>query len=691
MQIAFWKWEGAGNDFILVDGRCLPRELNPDEVTRLCDRHHGIGADGLIVLKPLALDDGAPPPEPALEWPRWEMDYCNADGTRSFCGNGSRASFAFLLRQGWASKRSQLLACDGLHEAEWDASRALPGVSLNPMQGVRHQGEGPAEVAVLPADHWFANSGSPHHVAFLKEGRSALQEVDVFEVGKAIRFHADHAPSGANVNFVADSATDVTELWARTYERGVEAETRACGTGATAIAVADYMRRGGPTFRRVHMPGGTLEITFDHDPEGFDGIWLHGPARESFQGEVEWPDRPDRPSPNTDVFAWLGLWLAMFLAFSIPAPIHGQGVLSDEVEVSLLTGSPGTELWSAWGHTAIRVYDPGVAPPIDEVYNYGTFAFGPGFYGRFLAGELNYRLSRDPFGSFQISYLRSGRGLLEQPLNLSPDDAQALATFLEWNLLPENRTYQYRFFKDNCATRFLTAMEAVFGDRWEVKCPETSQGSTYRSAVRPYLQNWPWAAAGVEWALGPESDSGPPCFACFLPDGLAEQVQRSTLDGQPIAGPVEDLVPREGNWYSQSPWRGIGPASCAWLLVLISAFGAWQRRRFPWVVWAGRLALLLLGLVGLILLSAWCFTDHQDLWANRNLIWCNPLMLMLWFPRFYRSLWGMWLRRGFIVFLIGFFTAQFFTSWQHPTWMLGFQLAALVALEPWDLKTRLRA
>lgn len=687
MQIAFWKWEGAGNDFILVDGRQMPRALHPDEVTRLCDRHHGIGADGLIVLTPLALESGEEPAAGVGDWPRWEMDYCNADGTRSFCGNGSRASFAFLVRQGWAPRRATLVACDGAHEAVWDASRDLPGVALQPMGGARHLGAAPESVTVAPADHWFADSGSPHHVAFLGTDREMLAAVDVRATGAAIRHHAVHAPAGANVNFVADSASDVTELWARTFERGVEDETRACGTGATAIAVADYMRRGGPTFRRIHMPGGTLEVTFDHDPEGFDGIWLHGPAREAFTGVVEWPDKPERPSPNTDVFAWLGVWVALLLGWSLP--VQAQPVLTDQAQISLLTGSPGTELWSAWGHTALRVYDPGRTPAIDYVYNYGTFAFGPGFYTRFLRGHLDYRLSRDPFGSFQISYLRSGRGLLEQPLDLAPEDVRAVAEYLEWNLLPENRTYRYQFFKDNCATRVLTVMEDVFGERWDAGCiaaPGPAGGHTYRAAVRPYLQGWPWAAAGVEWALGPEADSGPACFACFLPDGLADQIQRARLDGAPIAAPPLERVPREGAWFSQGPPTPLHPtaAAVAWLLLTLLTLrgGRWT--------WLGRSIFLLTGLVGLLLAAAWVFTDHRDLWANATLLWANPTLLVLYVPRWFNARWGAGLRAVLFVFLGSFVAMKAVSGWDVPVWMAALLLAVALALEPWKLRQTLQ-
>lgn len=685
MQIAFWKWEGAGNDFILVDGRTMPRELHPDEVTRLCDRHHGIGADGLIVLRPLG--EEAPGEGP---WPRWEMDYCNADGTRSFCGNGSRASFAFLVQQGWAPREAELVACDGAHRARWDASRDLPGVELRPIAAARHLGAAPEGVELPPADHWFADSGSPHHVAFLADGREVLEGLDVDGLGGAVRRHAVHAPAGANANFVADSASDVTELWARTFERGVEAETRACGTGATAIAVADYMRRGGPTFRRVHMPGGTLEVTFDHDPEGFDGIWLHGPAREAFTGVVDWPDKPERPSPNTDVFAWLGMWVLLLSSWT--AAFAG-GDLSDEARISLLTGSPGSELWSAWGHTAVRVYDPGVEPPLDAIYNYGTFAFGPGFYAKFLAGELDYRLSREPFGSFQISYLRSGRGLLEQPLDLAPSDVRQLAEYLEWNHLPENRTYRYRFLHDNCATRVLTVMEAVFGERWDAGCSPggtaPAGGSTYREALRPYLSGWPWAQAGVEWAMGPGGDSGPPCFASFLPDGLSGQIQSATLDGRPIASKPVELVPRQGPWFSRGPWVPFSPSAAAAALVVL-ALSAFRISERGWK-FVSRLPLLLAGMVGVVLTAAWLFTDHRDLWANVNLLWSSPLLLVLYVPRVHRGRTGRWMRAGLFVFLVAFLGMQAVRGVSVPLWMHLMLLAVGLALEPWRIRKDLHA
>lgn len=689
MQIAFWKWEGAGNDFILVDGRSMPRDLHPEEVTRLCDRHHGIGADGLITVRPLPLDAGEEPGTAPVDWPRWEMDYCNADGTRSFCGNGSRATFAFLVGMGWAPRQAELIACDGAHRAQWDAVRDLPGVALRPIAGARHIGAAPGGIGLPPADHWFAHSGSPHHIAFLASALPALEDLDVNRFGAALRHHPVHAPEGANANFVSESASDVTELWARTFERGVEAETRACGTGATAIAVADYLRRGGPTFRRVHMPGGTLEVTFDHGPGGFEGIWLHGPAREAFSGVVEWPDQPERPSPNTDVFAWLGM-LLLFLGLWGAMPVQAARELTAEAQVSLLTGSPGAALWSAWGHTAIRVHDPGLVPPIDHVYNYGTFAFGPGFYTRFLQGELDYRLTRDPFGSFQISYLRSGRGLLEQPLNLAPADVSALVEYLEWNLLPENATYRYRFLRDNCATRVLTVMDAVFGERWDPRCAAVDSapqgGTSYREALQPYLAGWPWAAAGVEWALGPAADAHPPCFACFLPDGLAATLEGAELDGRPVAAAPVELVPRQGPWIAGGDRARWGPVVAAWLLLIGAVVGAWRRRGWWWA----RLPLLVSGVVGAVLVAAWVFTDHRDLWANTHLLWSNPLLVFLYFPRVHGARLGGWLRGLLCVFLVGFWVLEAAQGIAIPGWMWLVQLAVLVGLEPWNIRKGLQ-
>jgi len=671
VHVDFAKWEGAGNDFILLDARRLPGELDAERIAAWCDRRTGIGADGVLVLRPLS--DGV-----------WEADYRNADGTRSFCANGTRAAFAFLRGRG--ERVVALEACDGTHEVRWDADRGLPGVELRPVAAPRFvppmTAHGTAAAAVA--------TGSPHHVEFLAPGEE-LADVDVAALGAAIRHAAAYAPAGTNVNFVADPTGE--EFAMRTFERGVEAETRACGTGATAAAIADFVRRAGSPRRRVHMAGGDLDISFTPAADGsFSQVWLFGPAREAFRGTVHWL-----------VAALLCVAGALPAGASPDRAAPAPAPLSDAATVSLLTGSPGPELWSAWGHTAIRIHDPAATPPYDITYNYGTFAFGPGFYARFLRGHLDYRIVAEPFASFVREYTASGRALLEQPLDLSPDDVRALAGYLAWNAAPENATYRYSFFGDNCARRVLTVLEQVYGDRFDAGCsadPALARATTYREAEAPYSAGDPWVHAGIELALGPRADRPmPPCGSSFLPDGLMAQIQHATLDSRPLATAPTEYLPPEGAWYRTLPDPpALGPWALTLTLLALSLFAtvfdfSVDITRSPSTSSSSSisltlpltLALPLAGVLGTVLLAAWVATDHYDLHGNLNLLWANPLLFVAWLPAAFRTRWGAWVRGIAAAGTILWLGAGWALPQTFPTWALPWAIAVLISLQPWNL------
>ncbi len=262
MQIHFAKYEGAGNDFIMIDNR--NGEFIPEcgLVARLCHRRFGIGADGLMLLGNGA--DGC------------RMHYYNADGSRGeMCGNGARcfALFADHLGIGGAEKR--FVADDGLHTATVepvDANAADVEVAMCDVE-VIEEGD----------DWWSLNTGVPHYVEF-----TDVADVDVCARGREIRYDTARFSQGTNVNFV--EVTGRGELRMRTYERGVENETLACGTGATAAAiVAHHAQQRDVTQFRVAVPGGFLSVRFAYDAATgrYTDILLKGGARRVFEGEFE--------------------------------------------------------------------------------------------------------------------------------------------------------------------------------------------------------------------------------------------------------------------------------------------------------------------------------------------------------------------------------------------------------------------
>ncbi|HPF96840.1 MAG TPA: diaminopimelate epimerase [Mangrovimonas sp.] len=257
MAITFYKYQGTGNDFIMIDNRSLLFDKNNTRrIALLCDRRFGIGADGLILLENHDTLD-------------FKMVYYNSDGNESsMCGNGGRCITAFAKFLGLIDTTTAFEAIDGVHEAvvENDVVR----LKMNDVETIQ-----------VFETHLFLNTGSPHHVQL----EANLESLDVKTKGAAIRYGEPYGQSGSNVNFVRK--LDTTTFKVRTYERGVEDETLSCGTGVTAVAIA--MHASGETNANsvnLETPGGTLTVTFDKKEEGYTNIWLIGKATQVFKGTI---------------------------------------------------------------------------------------------------------------------------------------------------------------------------------------------------------------------------------------------------------------------------------------------------------------------------------------------------------------------------------------------------------------------
>jgi diaminopimelate epimerase len=265
MTMHFWKYQGAGNDFIMVDQRTHQWLTRADTavIERLCDRRFGIGADGLILLQPR---DGFD----------FEMVYFNADGRESsMCGNGGRCIAAFSRQLGIVSDRCRFMAIDGVHEAF---------MNLKPdghLWVELHMTDVPA--VEQAGDVFVLNTGSPHYVRFEPE----VDGLDMVQEGRAVRYSGRFKTEGINVNLVKASGD---QLDVRTYERGVEDETLACGTGVTASAIAHFLhtgRRSGAADIPVKARGGDLSVRFRASDGRFTDIWLCGPAEPVFTGQID--------------------------------------------------------------------------------------------------------------------------------------------------------------------------------------------------------------------------------------------------------------------------------------------------------------------------------------------------------------------------------------------------------------------
>ncbi len=312
-----------------------------------------------------------------------------------------------------------------------------------------------------------------------------------------------------------------------------------------------------------------------------------------------------------------------------PAPTVG---LSDSVRVSLLTMLPGEEVYSLFGHSALRIEDP--AAGLDRTYNYGTFSFDqPFFVLRFLRGSLNYSLDTAPFWAELEKYQYFQRPIIEQTLALSPATARALYDFLEVNALPENRDYRYDFFFDNCSTRLLGAVDSALARTSQplVTLPPVASPRTFRQLLDPYLVGAPAVREGLHLALGSPGDRAATAQEeTFLPVELAAQLDRATVAGRPLVASRDTLfwVPGAGHPEPEPRW----PVWTAWGLFLLGVvLTALTWRRPP--ARAGRIAdavlFGVLGLVGVILALLWFATTHDVMGPNWNLLWAWPTHLAL--------------------------------------------------------------
>ncbi|PKH51488.1 diaminopimelate epimerase [Tenacibaculum sp. Bg11-29] len=256
MSTTFYKYQGTGNDFIIIDNRekTFPKNNTP-LITELCDRHFGIGADGLILLENDVSTD-------------FKMIYFNADGTQAMCGNGARCAVAFAKKLHIINSETTFTAVDGAHYAEiTNKLVSLQMIDVNEL--------------ILNNGYTFANTGTQHHVEVV----DSLDNYPVFEKGKDIRYNI-YGEKGSNVNFVEQLNSNTFRV--RTYEKGVENETLACGTGVTAVAIAMYATKK-TTDTSINLPveGGLLEVTFNEKNGDYTNIFLKGPAVCVFKGTID--------------------------------------------------------------------------------------------------------------------------------------------------------------------------------------------------------------------------------------------------------------------------------------------------------------------------------------------------------------------------------------------------------------------
>lgn len=260
MNIKFSKYQGTGNDFVLIDNR--EQQIAPDNFElfeKLCDRRFGVGADGLMLLENADTYD-------------FRMRYYNSDGKEgSMCGNGGRCIVAFAYQLAMFTDKCKFIAVDGEHEAEVHPNKEGLKVSLKMID---------VDTIEFGNDSCFLNTGSPHFVQFIENH----EQFDTYTEGKNIRYNSRFKEIGTNVNFVS---LHKDYIQVSTYERGVEDETYSCGTGVVASAISSSFKTNTSNFK-IKTKGGNLEVCFDKiNEQKIENIWLVGPATAVFDGEIK--------------------------------------------------------------------------------------------------------------------------------------------------------------------------------------------------------------------------------------------------------------------------------------------------------------------------------------------------------------------------------------------------------------------
>jgi len=332
--------------------------------------------------------------------------------------------------------------------------------------------------------------------------------------------------------------------------------------------------------------------------------------------------------------------------------------LSPEATVSILTCNPGEEVYSMYGHTAIRVSDP--TQKLDIVFNYGVFSFEkPDFLYRFAKGQTDYRMDGGRFQSFIPEYDEEKRSVYEQVLNLSPEGKNQIFQALIENFKPENRVYRYNFFVDNCATRVRDMIERNAGS--PIQFTDSHPTESYRDLIKKFHHSFRWFDLGIDLLVGKKAEEPVSAYGqMFLPDYLKDQFAKAeiTIDGKPQPLVRETRTLREypnSKLNSDLPWPAIGFGILSLIIAAISVRDFLRKTKIDWLdYWL----LGLSGFSGVIIGWFTLYSEHPAMSPNYNLLWAFPLNLFFagvwsvkkWRPqtRYYFWLFGALLILSFV-------------------------------------------
>ncbi|MDR0420216.1 MAG: DUF4105 domain-containing protein [Prevotellaceae bacterium] len=323
--------------------------------------------------------------------------------------------------------------------------------------------------------------------------------------------------------------------------------------------------------------------------------------------------------------------IAILFTFAVFFGTAEAQQLSDSAQVSLLTCGAGNQLYSTFGHSAIRICDP--QKNIDAVFNYGTFDFStPNFYLKFARGTLRYMLSVSGFNDFLQSYRYENRSVYEQKLNITHAEKEKLFELLVENYQPQNRSYRYDFFKDNCSTRIRDILQKAVGEKLSFSSQNTNDNKTFRQLIYPYLEKMQWSKFGIDILLGMPTDvRATDADYMFLPDELSKNVDTATVNGVKFALPAEVLYSAH-EVSTSSPFSPNQVFFIFMMAVILLSFAEFyclcknkkiNLQIFDRIFFAG------IALISLVILLMWIFSLHYPVRNNLNIIWLNPLYLYI--------------------------------------------------------------
>ena len=322
----------------------------------------------------------------------------------------------------------------------------------------------------------------------------------------------------------------------------------------------------------------------------------------------------------------------VFIFILIAFASKAQTTLSDQAEISVITFGPGQEqLYTAFGHSALRVNDPGIG--IDDAYNYGVFDFNqPNFYLNFARGYLYYRLGVVAYKRFEYPYIYFNRYVHEQKLNLTRQQKQRLFDFLLWNSKPENVTYRYDYFYDNCATKMPDIMKKVFGDTVNFDGSYVKTNYSIRELTDIYLKYQPWGDLGIDIGLGlPMDKKASPYEYMFLPDYVESGFAHATIvNGDKRVPLVKERISIYDSREEAIKKTVMTPLLVFGLFFALITFVSYRDFKLKRASnFVDVILFSVLGLLGVLLLLLWLATDHNAAAKNMNLLWALPSHLVV--------------------------------------------------------------